>query len=537
MCLALALVCLPGESFAQAGAAAPGDWPSYNRTPAGDRFSPLTQITRENAGGLREVCVFDTGENVSFQTGPIVVGGTMYFTSDTVTYAIDAATCALEWRAGTSYEPTYLNVNRGVAHADGRLFRGASDGHVLAIDAATGRALWDVPLGDLKPGESAPMSPLAWNGMVFIGNAGGDNKGVTGRVLALDQQDGRIVWRFDVVPDSGAARETWGNAPEVPPTGGAFWTSFGLDPEQGVLYVPAGNPAPDFVPALRPGDNLFANSVIALDAADGEMLGYFQVVRYDTHDWDVSAAPVPLTTQGGQRIVASANKDGLLSVLDRSFIGARPVEMDPPTALAHSQVLELLYQVPTTTRENIDAQLTHRRPVRFCPGTQGGNEWNGPAYHPALNLLIVGANDWCFTVHAVNPDSLDAGPGAPWAGDEAGGFGTPDSTSMWKGWITAVDADTGVIRWKVQTATPMLAAVTPTAGGVLFTGELNGDAVARDVETGEEIWRQPTGNAIGGGVVTYEAGGRQYVAVAAGMKSPIWPVPSESSRIVVYGLP
>jgi alcohol dehydrogenase (cytochrome c) len=514
---------------------AAADWPSYNRTRAGDRFSPLTQITTANASQLRPVCTYDTGEHVGFQTGPLVISGIMYFTTDTMTYAMDAASCTLKWKQRTPYPPTYLTANRGVAYDNNRLFRGSGPGHVLALDAATGRTVWDVPLGTPKPGESTPMAPIAWNGMVFIGNAGGDNQGVTGHVLALDQRDGHQVWRFDVVPDTGKARATWGNPPGVPPTGGAFWTSFSLDESQRVLYVPAGNPAPDFIPELRPGDNLYTNSVIALDATTGRMLGYIQLVRNDIHDWDVSAAPVIVTTRGGRQLLASANKDGLLSLVDRG--GVRDASHGSAGALSASHNLQLLYQIPVTTRENTDIQLTHHASVRFCPGSQGGNEWNGPAYSPEQNLLVVGSVDWCFSVLQVPKDSAHVDPGAGWSGDASGGFGTPDSVSKWQGWITAVDADSGTVRWRHRTTMPMLGAVTTTAGGLVFAGELTGDAVALDTRTGAELWRQSTGNAIGGGVVTYQSGGKQYLAVAAGMKSPIWPVPSQSSRIVVYGLP
>lgn len=145
--------------------AAASDWPSYNRTAAADRFSPLTQITAENVGRLGQVCMYDTKEQVSFQTGPLVVNGVMYFTTDTMTYAIDGATCALKWKQRTPHQPMYLQVNRGVAYDNGRLFRGAGVGYLLAIDAATGRALWNVPMGTLRPGETAPMAPsrgTAW---------------------------------------------------------------------------------------------------------------------------------------------------------------------------------------------------------------------------------------------------------------------------------------------------------------------------------------------------------------------------------------
>jgi alcohol dehydrogenase (cytochrome c) len=516
-----------------------GDWRTYNRTYAGDRFAPLRQITPQNVAGLRRVCVYDTGESLSFQTGPVVVAGVMYFTTDTVTYAIDAGTCALKWQRGTGQQPTYLRVNRGVAYDNGRVFRGAGVNHVMALDASTGAVVWDVALDSSRKGQSMPMAPLAWNGMVFIGNAGGDSYGITGRVYALDQRDGRVIWRFDAVPDSGPARASWRNRPDVPITGGAFWTTFGLDTTRGTLFVPAGNPAPDFLPELRPGDNLFTNSVIGIDVRTGRMTGYIQLVKYDFHDWDVSTGPVAITTRSGRSLIISANKDGLLSAVDRVVVRRTlatrdTVRDDPAVSGDLARVLALRYQVPTTTRENVDVRSHTSGRVRFCPGVQGGSEWNGPAFDSIRNLLVVGAVDWCTSLQLVHPDSL---AGTAWTGAVGEGFGVQDTTAKWQGWITAVEADSGTVRWKHRTAMPMLAGVTATASGLVLTGELTGDIIALNSRTGTVLWRARTTNAIGGGVITYLVGGRQLVAAATGMKSPIWPVTASTARIVVYGLP
>lgn len=547
--IALASPGLGGTADGQsrsAGAPAPqdADWPAYNRSNAGDRYSPLRQITAANVSRLAPLCTFDSKERVAFQTGPLAIGGTLYFTTDTNTYAIDAATCALRWKQRTSQPATYLKANRGVAYEDGRLFRGAGAKHVMALDAASGRTLWDVELANLPPGTSIPMAPLAWHDAVFVGNAGGDSYGVTGHVYALDARDGHTLWRFDVVPDSGPVRATWRNPdPNVPPTGGAFWTTFGLDTARGTLFVPAGNPAPDYMPELRPGDNLFTNSVIGLDAKTGALVGYIQLVKHDFHDWDVDAGPVLITTRGGKSLVVSANKDGLLSAIDRSVargaIAGTSGLQQRNLAMAGdiTRTLALLYQVPTTTRENMDLRLTTSGALRFCPGSQGGTEWNGPAYLPSLNLLVVGAADWCTSLRLIHPDSsIATKPGTPWTGAIGQGFGVQDSTTKWQGWITAIDADSGTVRWKHRTAMPQLGGVTTTAGGLVLVGELNGDVVALDAATGRELWRDKTNDAIGGGIITYAARGRQLVAVAAGMNSPTWPVKAETARIVVYGL-
>jgi alcohol dehydrogenase (cytochrome c) len=376
-----------------------------------------------------------------------------------------------------------------------------------------------------------PMAPIAANGRVFIGNAGGDQTGVTGHVYALDAQDGHVVWRFDVVPDEPAVRATWPNADRYPISGGAFWTSFALDSERGVLYVPAGNPAPDFDVEARGGDNLYTNSLIALDAVSGRLLGYNQLVKLDAHDWDVNAPPALGVTRAGRPIVASANKDGLLSVLDRSALdSAQP----PPAGTELGARLPTIFQSPTTRRENVDVPLSRTARVRFCPGIQGGNEWNGAAFHPQLNTLYTGAVDWCANVQLAAEISVPS-PGAIWFGSAIGEIQGPPSEA--KGWITAFDADTGAERWKFAAPAPVVAAVTPTAGNLVFTADLTGHLRAFDAESGAVLFELATGQSIGGGIVSYAVAGSQRIGVASGMKSGIWPGAATESRILVLGLP
>ena len=505
------------------------DWPGYNLTLAGDRFSPLSEINRETVTQLHSVCTYTLPEVTSLQTGPLVVAGTMYFTTDTISYAIDAGNCAEKWkRVRHSASPSPLAVHRGFAYLNGRLFRATSDAHVLAMDPADGRVIWDRALDVNGPGVSYPMAPIAANGLVFLGNAGGDQVGVTGHVYALDANDGHVVWRFDVVPSTGAARATWTN-PRLPISGGAFWTSFTYDAANRVLYVPAGNPAPDFDTEMRTGDNLYTNSVIALDAQNGHMLGYNQLVKRDMHDWDVDSPPALVTTRSGRAIVASANKDGLLSILDRGRLTGTGTRSGADPA----STLPLLSQTATTTRMNTDVVLSRDTTTTFCPGFQGGSEWNGAAYSPQTNSLYVGAVDWCMRVR-LKRDTTTLPTTGTWLGNENTDVVTPLETA--KGWLTSFDAENGSVRWKYQTARPIVAAVTPTAGGVVFTADLSGQLYALDATTGRLLWQTSTGQSTGGGIISYVAGGRQLLAVASGMKSVVWPGAAAQSRVVVYGL-
>ncbi len=508
------------------------DWVAYNRTLAGDRYSPLGQFNHGNVAQLRLLCTYTLPEVSSLQTGPLVVAGTMYFTTDTISYAIDAGTCFEKWRVPRHSEsPSALLVNRGFAYMSGRLYRGTSDAHVLALDAADGHVIWDRVLDVKGPGVSVPMAPIAAHGLVYIGNAGGDQVGVTGHVYALDGNDGHVVWKFDVVPASGSARATWTN-PRLPLSGGAFWTSFTIDIPNGVLYVPAGNPAPDFDSELRTGDDLYTNSIIALDARTGRMLGYLQLVKRDKHDWDVDSPPALVTTRAGKMIVASANKDGLLSLVDRSRLRAEAVtaSVDPATTLT------LLSQTPTTTRKNVDVMLSRDTTTLFCPGTQGGVEWNGAAYSAQTNALYVGAVDWCTQVR-LKKDTVNLpakGQGLGWLGNANTDLQVPVEQA--RGWLTAYDAENGSVKWKYQAPHPILAGVTPTAGGIVFAADLGGELYAFDADNGQVLWQTNTGQSNGGGIVTYTVAGRQRLGVASGMKSPVWPGGAQQSRILVYGL-
>jgi alcohol dehydrogenase (cytochrome c) len=505
------------------------DWPSYNRTLAGDRYSPLKDINRSNVTGLQQLCSYTLPEVTSLQTGPIVISGTMYFTTDTISYAIDAATCTEKWKqVRHSDTPSTLAVNRGFAYMDGRLFRGTSDSHVLAMDTTDGHVLWDHVIDEQAPGVSIPMAPIAANGLVYVGNAGGDQVGVTGHAYALNASDGTVAWKFDVVPGTPEVRATWTN-PALPVSGGGFWTSFTFDAASNVLYVPAGNPAPDFDMERRTGDNLYTNSVIALDGATGRMLGYNQLVKRDAHDWDVDAPVALVTTKSGRAIAASANKDGLLSVVDRAQITRDTTKLTNLGAR-----LPLLYQMATTTRANTDAPLSRTSKVRFCPGITGGSEWNGAAYSPDQDALYVGAVDWCATVKLEPADRPVPKLGETWLAAANTDLFEPPSKA--KGWLTAFDAETGTVRWKFAAPHPILAGVTPTAGGLVFAADMHGELYAFAADSGNVLWHTNTGQSTGGGIITYTVGGKQLLGVASGMKSPVWPGAANKSRVLVYGL-
>ncbi|MGE5111996.1 MAG: pyrroloquinoline quinone-dependent dehydrogenase [Acidobacteriaceae bacterium] len=511
---------------------AKSDWATYDRDYAGDRYSPLDEINTSNVTRLQPLCVYDSGVKTSFETGPVVVGGKLYFTTLDSTFAMDADSCKLLWKhteALTEAQRKGLGVNRGVAVAAGKVYRGYDDGNVVAIDSNSGKTAWSTSIANHANGETIPASPLVWNGMVFIGNAGGDNFAVTGRIYALDANSGKKLWVFDVVPSSGPAAATWTNKSEQnPPTGGATWTSYHVDPVAGVLWVGTGNVAPDFMEAMHPGESLYTSSVLAIDARNGKLIAYIQPEKHDFHDWDMATPPALIMTRGGRELAIAAGKDGMVYGIER--------DVKTGTNERQPKVLKSKYQTIATTRKNVSAPLNDTKFTRFCPGSQGGAEWNGPAYSPQQNLVYVPEIDWCTSVKLAPLSAMKGAPGKPWNGSYDSSFGKQDPVEQWRGWVTAIDADTGKVAWKYQAPTPVAAAVTTNAGGLVFTADMDGNVVALDAKSGKKLWSHNTGQPVGGGIVSYEAGGHQHIAVAIGISSPIWPKQGTSGRIVVYGL-
>jgi alcohol dehydrogenase (cytochrome c) len=526
---------VPASAAGAAPAPAAGDWPSYNKTLTTERFSALSQIDTQNVGKLKVLCTYNTGTYSSFETGLIMVEGALIGTTEFDIFSIDPATCAQNWRTHEDFAAYILPLNRGAAYLDGMLFRGTEDGRVLAYDFKTGRRLWETTIADQKKGETVPAAPIAWNGLVFIGNAGGDAKGGKGRMYALDARTGKIVWEFYLVPKSdgdpvrgpqGASpldNSTWKNIAGVPITGGGAWTSTTLDPAAGLLYVPGGNPAPDFDIGAREGENLFTDSVIVLDAKTGAYKNHFKIVPRDWHDWDVSNPPALIRTAGGKRLMAVSPKDGYLYGFD----------------LADNK---LLYKTPVTKIENVDEAFSPDKEVHFCPGAVGGEEWSSPAYDPRTNLIFTGDVDWCTTVKLQTREEIVAtATGQPWFGESSlnpfNMFGKQSrGDGYWGGWLHAVDADTGVWKWRLKTNYPILGGVTPTAGGLVFFGDVGGNFYAVDAANGQKLWGQKLSGAIGGGVITYTVNGAQKVAVAIGFISPVWPVPIATAKIAILGV-
>jgi alcohol dehydrogenase (cytochrome c) len=483
------------------------DWLTYNRNLAGDRFSPLRQIDVKNAGQLRVQCLLQLGELGSFEPSPVAYEGRLYLTTAHKVTAVDGATCATLWSyTYVPVDPEHLPGNRGVALYRGKVFRGTTDGHLIALDAATGSVLWDVRVADGALGYEITGAPAVFDGKVFTGDAGAD-VGINGRVYAFDAATGSVIWTFDIVPTGDqAGAETWGAG--ALHGGGATWSSMAIDPVRRLLFVPTGNPAADFNDKLRPGTNLYTDSVVALSLDTGKLSWYVQQVPHDVHDWDTAAAPA-LFEQGGKPYMAVTSKNGLMYVYDR----------DSHATLSQSQF---------TTRENGDVPLRLDAPIHVCPGALG--QYNGPAYSPDLKMLFVGAADRCNTLQMGEPRYV---PG----GVYFGGVFKTDPKDLQSGWMRGFDAATGREVWSVHEKEPILAAVTPTAGGVLLSGNSGGEFVVYDARTGKSLYRFATGGPVAAGITTYAVAGRQYIAVPAGSSSRDSASANGAATLVIFALP
>ncbi len=487
------------------------NWTSYNENVNGQRFVNLNQITPANAVQLGEVCRLKVDETGAFHTGILEIDGLLYFTTATDTLAVDASNCKVRWRHHYETEDasgTPLKVNRGLAHANGVLYRGTLDSRLLAIDMASGKTLWQYQVGDPQQGEFFSAAPQIYQGLVIVGAAGGD-WGTRGRVMAFDARTGREVWRFYTIPrgdEPGA--DSWHDQQSAQTGGGGTWSTYALDIAAGEVFVPVGNPTPDLLPHLRPGDNLYTDSMVVLDAATGKLKWYHQLLSNDGQDLDLGASPMLYYNSRGERMVALGAKDGYVYGVNR-------------------ENQQRVFKTPVTTIKNAGVRANSTG-VEICPGPLGGVEWNGPAFDRSNKAIVVGSVDWCAIESA--EEGFKFKPGQFNLG------GTFKFSDVARGWIVSLDADIGALRWKFETPGPMVSGIVPTAGGVIFAGDMKGNFFVLSSTDGRELYRSQTGGAMAGGVISYNRKGRQYVAAVAGNVSRLTFGVTGSPTLLIYAL-
>lgn len=499
------------------------DWLLPNHSYESQRFVNLKQIDRNNAAQLRPVCIYSSGDTNRFASNPLVYRGVMFVTTGDTTVAISASNCELKWRHDWKAKAKPAEVktssgimvnpfkSRGMSIKDGKLVRATSDSHLVALDIETGKLLWEKMIASAEKYELIIMAPLIYEDLVIAG-IGISEFAIKGWIGAFRLADGEPVWRFNTVPDDGEpGANSWSEAKDRQRGGGGVWVTPSLDIESGLLYTAVGNPVPDFFGDTRQGTNLYTASVVALDVKTGKLQGYKQIVPHDLHDWDLTVAGPIYKGKGTKSILAVGGKDGFLRALDRNSY-------------------EQMFETAVTKQENADAAPTIEG-VHACPGVLGGMQWSLPAYNPQLNALFAPAVEWCGQFKKADELRLVAGQ------LYMGGSYTFDPVEKSKGWLTAVDASTGSVKWKFESKRPMVAAVTTTSSDVVFTGELTGNFLALDGKDGSVLYRFNLGAPIAAGVISYAVENKQYVAVAAGATAGFWRVPPASTTVVVFSLP
>ncbi|MFF9365282.1 PQQ-dependent dehydrogenase, methanol/ethanol family [Streptomyces griseoluteus] len=491
----------------------PQNWLTYYGAYNGQRYSPLDQINTENVKRLVPAWVFQAGttgliagaSTYSFEAAPIIVDGVMFLSGwDGWVWALDAKTGVEIWRYkhAVPFDVSLCcgNVNRGVAVAQGKVFFVTANARLLALDATTGKRVWDKTYGDVRAGESATVAPLIVKNMVIVGSSGGEF-GVRGHLDAFDLETGEHQWRCYTVPKPGEpGSETWPADGEAWARGGAnCWVTGTFDPETNLLYVGTGNPAPDFDGGVREGDNLFTDSVIAVDVDSGQIRWHYQCTPHDLWDYD-SIAECILFEQDGRKLLGHFDKNGYFFVLDRTNgerVGITPfVDRITWGAITRDgQVTAKVY--PDKEGE----------PVHFYPGPAGAKEWTHASYSPKTGLFYVPVQDTGATATRRRREFKESIP--YW------GAGVQVDIEDMAGSVSAFDA-TGEEKWRWRNDLPMCASTLATGGDLVFAGEPSGEFNALDARTGELLWQFQCGSGHHSSPTTYMVEGRQYVAVPVG---------------------
>jgi len=510
-----------------------------NANYANSRYYAAKQITTANVGSLRPAFTFQTEVLESMETAPIVVDGTMYITTSyNHVYAIDPVTGKQKWHYKHKMGPvtTYCcgPNNRGVAISGGHVFMGTLDAKLVALDAKTGKLVWDTQIADPELGYSETMAPVAVNGRILIGTNGGEY-GIRGFVKSFDAKDGKLQWTFHTIPENGHEgvwavndasgrnmhRDIAAEKAQLAKHGGDFYKTLGggvwmapaVDLESNTAFFVVGNPSPDLYGAERPGDNLYTDSIVAVDLNTGKYKWHYQYVAHDV--WDVdSVSPVILTEAKGKdgkmvKVAIHGGKTGFVYVHDRAT--GELIRLSEPMV-----PIDGMWTLPT------------KEGAKMMLGANGGVEWSPMAINPETRLVYAANLIQPMTYHV---EASKYPGGKLWLG---GAFKTIPSEKQ-SGRLSAVNLDTGKVAWKFDTDEPLIGGVLATAGGLVFNGEANGLFRAFDAKNGKKLWEYQTGAGVNAPAVSYTVGGKQYIAVAAGGNNQI--DAKRGNSVVVFALP
>ena len=501
------------------GLANPERWLTYSGNYTGQRNSPLTQITTENVRRLAPRWTFQTGVLGKFEATPIVLDGILFVTGqDNHAWALDARTGRSIWHYQKPL-PDLLNVccgsvNRGFAIYRDRLYMATLDARLVALDAKTGSLIWDVDIADPERGYSATAAPLVVKDMLVVGIAGAEY-GTRGFLDAYDAGTGKRRWRFWTVPEPGKpGGDTWaGDAWER--GGGSTWLTGTYDPELNLIYWGTGNPGPDLLGEVRPGDNLYTDSVVALDADSGELRWYYQFTPHDTHDWDSNQVPVLADIEGEsgtRKLLMLANRNGFFYTLDRTngelLVGKPFVHTTWATEIGPDGRPILL---PNNT-PSAEGSFT-------CPDVEGATNWMSPSFNPSTGWLYVTAREACATFYAWPQEFIEGQY-------YFGGTYRPSGPRAYSA-LRAIDPLTAEVKWEFKYFTASMGGTLSTDGGLVFGGDMDGNVMAFDARTGENLWHFQTGASIYASPITYMLDGTQYVMIPSGTTLFAFALPKE----------
>ena len=501
----------------------PQNWLTYSGSNMSQRYSPLTQVTPQNVKNLELKWVFQARSLEKFEATPLVVDGIMYTVqapNDVV--ALDAVTGRIFWIY--SYAPSTLarpccgRVNRGVAIAGDTLFMGTIDAHLIAIDAKSGRPLWNTTVARPEAGYAITHAPQIVKDKVIVGVAGGEF-GIRGFIAAYDIATGKEAWRFYTIPGPGEpGHETW--AGDSWKTGGAsVWVTGSYDPALNLTYWGVGNAGPDYNGDLRGGDNLYSSSVVALDADTGKIKWHYQFSPHDEFDYDATQIPVlaDITWRGQPRkVMLWANRNGYFYVLDRAtgqFLLGKPfVEVNWATGF---------------DEKGRPMRVTGKEPTKegtlIFPGNQGGTNWYSPSFSPRTGLFYIPS--WVNYSSVYLKAEAEYEEGKRFVGTSPrsliGGLAGAGKTNTRKddegyGAVRAVDPMTGDRKWEFKMNDVTDAGILTTASDLLFSGGREGYFYALDARNGDLLWKASLGGAVASGPMSYSVAGKQYVAISAG---------------------
>jgi alcohol dehydrogenase (cytochrome c) len=484
----------------------PQNWMTYSGDYSGKRFSGLDQIDTTNARTLVAKWVYQTGATGKLETTPLVVDGILYATAqDNRAFALDARTGRPIWmyqrQVPEDIRPCCGRVNRGMAILGDRVFLGTLDAHVIALDAKTGSVIWDMVAADYRTGHSFTVAPLAVKNLVVIGISGGEY-GVRGFIDAYDATTGERKWRFYTVPGPGEpGHDTWeGDSWKV---GGApAWNTGTYDPTTNQIFWPTGNPSPSNRGEGRAGDNLYSNSLLALNADTGKMNWYFQFTKHDEHDWDATQVPVMIDA-GGKHLIAQADRNGFFYVIDRTtgkLIFANAYGKTTWSDAKDSEGRPLANKNASPTLEG----------HTVCPGALGTTNFMAPTYDPQAGLFYVTARDQCDTFSTA-PQPYEAGHAF-----YGSAYFPSEEAEPYRGFLKAIDPATGQVKWKFEHTSPTWSGVLSTAGGLVFSGDAEGNFIAFNASLGKPLWHFQMGGAVYAAPMAFAVEGKEYVAIAAG---------------------